>query len=98
MDSESAAEVLGRATGQENANSIQDVINCQVVPSPDDIRYPLVRQYRAHVPESEYGPKSLEGWINAVVLTEGLRRAGRNPSRADFISAMEHLRGWDPGL
>jgi branched-chain amino acid transport system substrate-binding protein len=98
MDSESAAEVLGRGAGQENVNSIQGVVNCQVVPSPDDTRYSLVREYRAHVPESEYGPKSLEGWINAVVLTEGLRRAGRNPSRVDFISAMEHLRGWDPGL
>jgi branched-chain amino acid transport system substrate-binding protein len=98
LDSEAATQVLGRASGAGNFLSIENVINCQVVPSPDDTRYPLVRQYRAHILESQYSPKSLEGWLNAVVLTEGLRRAGANPSRLDFIRAMEHLRGWNPGL
>jgi predicted glycosyl hydrolase (DUF1957 family) len=41
---------------------------------------------------------SLEGWLNAVVVTEALRRAGPNPSRQDFIHAMESLHNFDPGL
>ena len=40
----------------------------------------------------------MEGWLNAVVLIEALRRAGPDPSRVDFIRAMESLQGWDPGL
>jgi Periplasmic binding protein len=41
---------------------------------------------------------ALEGWLNAVVVTEALRRTGPDPSRQDFIRAMEPLHGFDPGL
>lgn len=75
-----------------------NLINSQVVPSPDDARYPLVADYRAHLAPENYGFVTLEGWLNAVVVTEALRRAGPSPSREDFIHAMESLRGWDPGL
>jgi hypothetical protein len=40
----------------------------------------------------------LEGWLNAVVVTEALRRAGPRASREDFIHAMESLHDWDAGL
>jgi len=75
-----------------------NLINSQVVPSPDNLKYPLVADYRAHVPSESAGFISLEGWLNAVVLTEALKRAGPDPSRVDFIGAMESLQGWDPGL
>jgi branched-chain amino acid transport system substrate-binding protein len=75
-----------------------NLINSQVVPSPDDTRYPLVVDYRAHLAPENYGFVTLEGWLNAVVVTEALRRAGPAPSRNDFIRAMESLHGWDPGL
>jgi branched-chain amino acid transport system substrate-binding protein len=75
-----------------------NLINSQVVPSPDDERYPLVFDYRAHLAPENYGFVTLEGWLNAVVATEALRRAGPSPSREDFIRAMESLHGWDPGL
>ena len=39
----------------------------------------------------------LEGFAAAKVLVEGLQRAGRNPTRASFISAMESLRDYDLG-
>jgi branched-chain amino acid transport system substrate-binding protein len=75
-----------------------NLVNSQVVPSPDDTRYPLVVDYRAHLAPENYGFVTLEGWLNAVVVTEALRRAGPSPSREDFIRAMESLHGWDPGL
>ncbi|HEY6249787.1 MAG TPA: ABC transporter substrate-binding protein [Candidatus Angelobacter sp.] len=75
-----------------------DLINSQVVPSPDNIRLPLVASYRAHFSAERAGFVSLEGWLNAVVTGEALRRAGPNPTPADFIKAMESLGGWDPGL
>jgi branched-chain amino acid transport system substrate-binding protein len=75
-----------------------DLINSQVVPSPDDIRLPLVAAFRAHTAPEEYSFIGLEGWLNAVVVTEALRRAGPSPARVSFIHAMESLHGWDPGL
>lgn len=76
----------------------RDLVNSQVVPSPDDLRYPLVVDYRTSTPPSLRGFVSLEGWLNAVVATEALRRAGPEPSRESFIRALESLAGWDPGL
>jgi branched-chain amino acid transport system substrate-binding protein len=75
-----------------------NLINGQVVPSPDDLSYPLVAEYRAHTASSDATFIGLEGWLNAVVVTEALRRAGPDPSRASFIRAMESLHGWDPGI
>jgi branched-chain amino acid transport system substrate-binding protein len=77
---------------------IAGLINSQVVPSPDEIQYPLVARYRAHFSSQTAGFISLEGWLNAAVVTEALNRSGSNPSRANFIKAMESLKGWDPGL
>jgi branched-chain amino acid transport system substrate-binding protein len=74
------------------------LINSQVVPSADDLRYPLVADYRAHNPPDGYGFIALEGWLNAAVVTEALRRAGPGASRESFIRAMESLHGWDPGV
>jgi ABC-type branched-subunit amino acid transport system substrate-binding protein len=75
-----------------------NLINSQVVPSPDDTRYPLIADYRAHLAPENYGFVTLEGWLNAVVVSEALHRAGPSPSRENFIRAMESLHGWDPGL
>jgi branched-chain amino acid transport system substrate-binding protein len=88
-----------RATSKTAGRDLTaNLINSQVVPSPDDVRYPLVVDYRAHLAPENYGFVTMEGWLNAVVVTEALRRAGPSPSRADFIRAMESLHGWDPGL
>jgi branched-chain amino acid transport system substrate-binding protein len=40
---------------------------------------------------------ALEGFAGAKVLVEGLRRAGRNPTRASFVTALESLREFDLG-
>jgi branched-chain amino acid transport system substrate-binding protein len=75
-----------------------NLINSQVVPSVNDLRYPLVVDFRAHNQAENYGFITLEGWLNAVVVTEALRRAGPRASREDFIHAMESLHDWDAGL
>jgi branched-chain amino acid transport system substrate-binding protein len=84
-----------RKTGQDLTAGL---INSQVVPLPEETGYPLVAAYRAHVSPQRAGFISLEGWLNAVVVSEALQRAGSNPTRARFIKAMESLQGWDPGL
>jgi ABC-type branched-subunit amino acid transport system substrate-binding protein len=89
---------LRRASKTSRKDLTINLLNSQVVPSPGDTLYPLVASYRAHLAPENYGFVTLEGWLNAVVVTEALRRAGPSPSREDFIRALETLHGWDPGL
>ena len=89
---------LIRASKAAERDLTANLINSQVVPSPSEKRYPLVADYRAHLAPENYGFVTLEGWLNALVVTEALRRAGPSPSRENFIRAMESLHDWDPGL
>lgn len=89
---------LTDASAKSGRDFTINLINSQVVPLPDDESYALVRDYCAHVKPAGRGFVSLEGWLNAVVVTEALRRAGPSPSREDLIRGMESLHGWDPGL
>ena len=89
---------LGEASRKLGKDLTLNLINGQVVPSPDDLSYPLVAEYRAHTAAGDATFIGLEGWLNAVIVTEALRRAGPDPSRIGFIHAMESLHGWDPGL
>jgi branched-chain amino acid transport system substrate-binding protein len=94
----SMLKLLLENSGKAGPDLTAGLINSQVVPSPEETGYPLVAGYRAHFSSHDAGFTSLEGWLNAVVVSEALRRAGPDPSRADFIRAMESLHGWDPGL
>ena len=101
----------GRAKGRDYTRGL---INSQVVPSYDDTTLPGVAEYRAlmdkhnpPVPEAirdaNYVPQkysfiSLEGYVNARVITEALKRAGANAGRPGFRQALESLRGLDLGI
>jgi branched-chain amino acid transport system substrate-binding protein len=72
----------------------------QIVPSPFNTTVALVREYQAvarEVGEKEFSHLALEGYVNAKVTAEGLRRAGRNLTRAGFMAAMDTLRKHDLG-
>jgi ABC-type branched-subunit amino acid transport system substrate-binding protein len=71
----------------------------QVVPFPWDNSVPVVKEYRRLLDEvkGEPGFGTLEGYIAAKVMVEGLRRAGRNLSRDSFIKAMESIQDYDVG-
>lgn len=98
VDADAMLGKLSEASRRLGRDLTLNLVNSQVVPSPDDVSYPLVAEYRAHTASSGATFIGLEGWLNAVVVIEALRRAGPNPSRADFIRAMETLHGWDPGI
>lgn len=101
----------GRAKGRDYTRAL---INSQVVPSYDDTGLPGVVEYRAlmdkHNPQmpeairdATYAPQkysfiSLEGYVNARVIVEALRRAGANATRQSFRQALESLRGLDVGI
>jgi ABC-type branched-subunit amino acid transport system substrate-binding protein len=72
----------------------------QVVPYPWVAREPVVDEYhRLYVREKKGAPAyaSLEGFIAAKVLVEGLRRAGRPLTVERFVAAMEGMRDADLG-
>jgi branched-chain amino acid transport system substrate-binding protein len=72
----------------------------QVVPFPWDASIPVVKEYQkllADAKAGEPGFGSLEGFIAAKVMVEGLRRAGKNLTRESFTKAMESMDPYDVG-
>ena len=73
----------------------------QVVPFPWNVATPVVKdyqaQYTASTKKEDYSFTSLEGFISAKVLVEGLRRTGPDLTREKFIAAMENMRDVDVG-
>ena len=53
--------------------------------------------YAASTGKDDYSFTSLEGFLSAKVLVEGLRRAGPALTRDKFITAMETMRDVDLG-
>jgi len=72
----------------------------QVVPFPWSGSLPLTRDYQRLMNASgakEYSFTSLEGFIAARILVDGLRRAGRDLTREKLISALESMSNVDLG-
>lgn len=77
------------------------IIVSQVVPSPTSTSVAVVRDYQQAWIESgttlEMSHVGLEGYINARVFIEALRRAGPKPTREGFIDATWDLKRLDLG-
>jgi len=73
----------------------------QVVPFPWNLSARVVKEYQqlleASTGKQDYSFTSLEGFIAAKVLVEGLRRTGSDLTRERFIAAMEQIRDFDVG-
>lgn len=73
----------------------------QVVPSPGNSVVPVVREFRdawkAAGVELEPSHLALEGYINARVFAEALRRAGKGATRASFIESTWGMKRFDLG-
>jgi ABC-type branched-subunit amino acid transport system substrate-binding protein len=80
----------------------EGTIITQVVPPYDRTDYPTVALYRQYL--EKYYPAtppsfvSLEGFVDAMVVVEGLKRAGKEPTREKFISAIESIHKMEIGL
>ncbi|QSI28209.1 ABC transporter substrate-binding protein [Variovorax sp. RKNM96] len=71
-----------------------------VVPSPYSTKFEIVRRYQADMVANgtkDFSLTSLEGYINAAVLAEGLRRAGNAPTRASVMAGMASIENFDLG-
>lgn len=71
----------------------------QVMPAPDIVTSELSREFQAAAKTTGIAPSyaSMEGYVAAKVLTEGLRRAGRSLTRAGLVSALETMKNVDLG-
>jgi branched-chain amino acid transport system substrate-binding protein len=70
------------------------VIISQVVPSPYDDSLPLVHDYQTDmlsVGLKDFSYMGLEGYLNAVVLVDALRRAGQELTQDSLIDSLESL-------
>ncbi|HLQ00864.1 MAG TPA: ABC transporter substrate-binding protein [Burkholderiales bacterium] len=92
---------VGSAIVKELGPEAAGVIMAQVVPLPTKKRIPIVSEYQnalaAVGAKPEYSFSGLEGFISAKVLVEGLKRSGKDLTRAGFIKAMEGIRDLDLG-
>ncbi|HEY8101660.1 MAG TPA: ABC transporter substrate-binding protein [Burkholderiaceae bacterium] len=73
-----------------------------VFPSPTRYDYPVIKEYQTTL--KKFGPAeaqptlaSLEGYLAAKVLVEGLKKAGANPTREKVLQALEGLSNKDLG-
>ncbi len=90
------------------------LVNSQVVPSYEDISIPAVQEYRqlmqrhdptppADLVTEPYAPLphsfvSLEGFLNAKLMVEVLRRLGDRPARSQLEAAIFTVRDFDLGI
>jgi len=80
----------------------EGVVITQVVPPYDNLNLPTVKLYREclakYMSATQPSFVSFEAFVNAMVITDGLKRAGQNPTREKFIEAIESMNGVDIGL
>ncbi len=96
------ADELARILGHQ----AEGVIVTQVVPLPnahaDGGNLWGVEEYtrllKQYYPDDIPNFVSLEGYLNARVLVEGLRRTGADLTRERFINALESVRAYDLGI
>jgi branched-chain amino acid transport system substrate-binding protein len=94
VDADSFAKALGNTDAQ--------VIVTQVVPSPSDDTIPIVREFKADLnaidSSASPGYVSLEGYIDARILTAALEKIQGSPTRESLVDALEGMHGFDIGL
>ncbi|MDI6715235.1 MAG: ABC transporter substrate-binding protein [Thermodesulfovibrio sp.] len=92
----------------------KNLINAQVVPSYEDMGLKAVRQYRelmdkynpqipADLTDKDYKPLrysfvSFEGFLNAKVMVEIIKRLGKEPKREKIKETVESIKDLDIGI
>ena len=89
------------ALAKELGNDARGIGVSQVVPFPWNLGIPIVKEYQtvmtAQTGKSEYSFLTLESYLSARILVEGLRRVGRDLTREKLIAALETMHDEDFG-
>jgi len=87
---------------KEAGPDAEGTIITQVVPPYERADYPTVGLYRQclakYYPDARPNFVSLEGFVDAMVLVEGLKRAGKDLTREKLISAIESIHSLNIGM
>ena len=87
---------------QEAGADAEGMVITQVVPPYYLTEYKTVALYRRtlgkYYPSSQPNFVSLEGFIDAMVMVEGLKKAGKELTREGLIRGLESLHDLDLGL
>jgi ABC-type branched-subunit amino acid transport system substrate-binding protein len=74
----------------------------EVVPPPSRTDLPLIEKFqkalKKYYPDEKPGFVNLRGFMDGLVWTEGLKRAGKEVTREKFVNAMEGIKNLDVGL
>ena len=85
-----------QALADELGREGRGIMVSQVMPFPFSTTTPISREYLDAVgkagPEAQPNYSSMEGYLSAKVFAEGLRRAGRNPTRDSLVGALESIQ------
>lgn len=87
---------------KEAGSDAEGTIITQVIPPYNRLEYSTVEKYRECL--AKYAPGeaptfvSFEGFVDAMVFVEGLKRAGKDLTREKFISAIESIHDMNVGL
>jgi len=80
----------------------EGTIITQVVPPYNRTELPTVKLYRdslkKYMSSTQPSFVSLEAFVDAMVLVDGLKEAGSNPTREKFIDAIDSMHDFDAGL
>jgi len=90
------SKALADALGAEGSG----VAVSQVVPFPWGTAVPVVKDYQELANKAgftDYNFSAMEGFLTAKVMVEGLRRAGKNPTREGLVDALEQMHDVDLG-
>jgi len=90
------SKALADALGKDGVG----VAISQVVPFPWGTAVPVVKEYQQlgkKAGYTDYNFSALEGFLSAKVMVEGLRRAGKNPTREGLVDALEKMQDVDLG-
>jgi ABC-type branched-subunit amino acid transport system substrate-binding protein len=114
VGSESMLGLLTEQGGKNGKDYTQNLINSQVVPSYHDTTLPAIREYRemmdryqprppaefqdATYKSPQYSFVSLEGFLNAKLIVEVLKKADTKGGRERFRKAAESLEDVNLGI
>ncbi len=95
------SEAFAKELVEMGAAAGEKVYVTQVVPSPYDkenrVTAEFIALYRKYYPDDSPNYVALEGYINAKILIEALRRCGRDLDRNKLIKNIEKMSDYDAG-
>ena len=84
---------------KELGDVARGIIVTQVFPAPDSVAIALSNDFQKLADEYKFEKSytSMEGYVNARVLVEAIKRAGPNPTREGLVKALESMHKFDLG-